>query len=106
MGKGQTVRTPFLGESLTVRHRHHKAGRSAVNVQSAIATQRLKAPKAIKQGTQKIAAAAKKAAPKKTGTQTLKPLVPPVSGTQIKKVLGVPLREGRGDGRNLILPMY
>ena len=90
VGKGQTVRTPFVGESLTVRHRHHKAGRSAVHVQAAIATQRLKVPKAIKQGTQKIAAAAKKAAPKKSGTQpVLKPLVPRVSGTQIKKAAKV-----------------
>ena len=93
MGKGKTVRTPFAGESLSLRHRHHKAGRSAVLVQAAIATQRLKVPKAIKQGTQKIGAAAKKAAPKKSATQpVLKPLVPPVSGTQIKKaakVLGI-----------------
>ena len=94
VGKGQTVRTSFGGQSLTLRPRHHKAGRSAVHVQAAIATQRLKPLKAVKQGTQKIGAAAKKAAPKKTGTQpTLKPLVKsPVSGTQIKKVWGYTMR--------------
>jgi hypothetical protein len=77
------LRTAFAGQSLRVRARQQRADRTSVDVQSAIATQRLKPPRALpKQGTQKIGS--KKPAPKKGGTQPLKPLVP--SGTQIKKV--------------------
>ena len=81
VGKGKTVRTPFAGESLRVQARQQKAARSSIDVQAAIATQRLKAPRPspVRLGTQKIAAKGKKG-----GTQPLKPLVP--SGTQIKKV--------------------
>ena len=80
------VRTSFAGQCLSHQARQQKAARSSVDVQAAIATQRLKPPRALpKQGTQKIGAK-KPAASKKGGTQPLKPLVQAPSGTQIKKV--------------------
>ena len=94
VGTGPTLRTAFAGQCLRVRARQQKADRTNVDVRSAIATQRLKPPRALpKQGTQKLAA--KKPAPKKGGTQPLKPLVQVPSATQIKKVLVGTLATGR-----------
>ncbi len=68
----------LAGQSLVSKPAQAKSSRSALSVQSAIATQRLK--DRAKFGTQKIGAPK----PKKTGTQPINRA--PSVGTQVKKV--------------------
>ena len=70
-------RQDFAGQSLQMQGTRAKATRSALEVQVAVITQRLKA--LPKKGTQKIGAPKKK-----TGTQ---PIKAPSVGTQVKKVM-------------------
>lgn len=68
-----------MGQTVQMRSTIAKSARSALQVQAAVVTQRLKAPPSSRKvGTQKIGAPKKK-----TGTQ---PIKLPSVGTQVKKV--------------------
>jgi hypothetical protein len=81
MGQGLLLQKSFAGRKLPSLPFAMKPASRQVEVMAAITTQSLKA-KSVQKGTQRIAPPRKPNAPKKTGTQVLKP---PSVGTQVNR---------------------
>ena len=81
MGQGLLLQKSLAGRKLPSLPFAMKPASRQVEVMAAITTQRLKA-KSVQKGTQRIAPPRKPNAPKKTGTQVLKP---PSVGTQVNR---------------------
>ncbi|BDA42495.1 hypothetical protein COCOBI_03-3850 [Coccomyxa sp. Obi] len=90
-GQGSIARKEFVGQTVQMRSTSAKSTRSALRVQAAVVTQRLKAPPSSRKiGTQKIGAPKKK-----TGTQ---PIKAPSVGTQVKKLQSIATFGEKGKG--------
>ena len=81
MGQSLLLQKSFAGRELPSLPFTMKPASRQVEVMAAITTQRLKA-KSVQKGTQRIGPPRKPNAPKKTGTQVLKP---PSVGTQVNR---------------------